>query len=401
MKVHFIYADVSTYYYPGVHHGLASIAGVLKSHGHLLSLHHVKKEPSKKEILDIIRRESPDLIAFSAVTNQIGYVDTWSKWIKQEFSIPTICGGIHATLYPEEVIAFVGIDMVCRGEGEYPLLELADNPARTDIANLWLKRNGEIIKNPLRPLISSLDDLPYPDYALFDCETILADRNGDFAILASRGCPFSCTYCCNHALRKIQEDKGKYFRLRSVDNVLRELELLTDKYPIRHLSFADDIFGVSRDWALEFCEKYPKKFALEFECNARADGIDEELLASLKRANCTQINMGVEAGNEWLRTEVLGRKVPNEQMIKAFDSAHKFGLKTMSYNMIGLPYETPEMIKETINLNKRLAPDRIAIFFFYPYPGTELYEVCRREGFLSEKRSSSYVSESVLNLPTI
>ena len=401
MKIHFIYSDVSTYYYPGVHHGLASISSVLKSHGHLVSIHHVKKEPSKKEMLDIIQRESPDLIAFSAVTNQIGYVDTWSKWLKQEFAVPTICGGIHATLYPEEVIDFDGIDMVCRGEGEYPMLELADDSARTDIENLWLKRGKDIIKNPLRPLISPLDDLPYPDYALFDCKTILADRNGDFAILASRGCPFSCTYCCNHALRRVQEGKGKYFRLRSVDNVLQELELLTDKYPIKHLSFADDVFGMSRDWALEFCEKFPGKFGLEFECNVRADGVDEGLLESLKGANCTQLNMGVEAGNEWLRTEVLGRKVSNEQIIKAFDNAHKIGIKTLSYNMIGLPYETPEMIWETINLNKRLAPSRVAIFFFYPYPGTELYEVCKREGFLSERRASSYVSESVLELPTV
>ena len=129
--------------------------------------------------------------------------------------------------------------------------------------------------------------------------------------------------------------------------------------------------------------------------------VDEGLLESLKRANCTQINMGVEAGNEWLRTEVLHREMSNERIIKAFDSAHKFGIRTLAYNMIGLPYETPDMIRETINLNKRLAPGHVAIFFFYPYPGTELYEVCKREGFLSERHSRSYVSESVLELPTI
>jgi len=401
VKIHFIYSDVSTYYYPGVHHGIASISSVLKSHGHLVSVHHVKKEPSRNNILDIIQKEHPDLVAFSAVTNQIGYVDIWSRWIKQEFTIPTICGGVHATLYPEEVIGFDGIDMVCRGEGEYPMLKLADDLECTEIENLYVKRGKDIIKNTLGPLIANLDDLPYPDYALFDCNTILKDRNGDFSILASRGCPFSCTYCCNHALRKVQEGKGKYARVRSVDNVLDELELLTAKYPIRHLSFADDVFGLSKDWALEFCEKYPKRFALEFECNARADRLDEELLDSLKRANCTRVSMGVEAGNEWLRTELLRRKMSNEQIIRAFDNARRFGIETLSYNMIGLPYETPEMIRETINLNKRLAPSRIAIFFFYPYPGTELYELCKREGFLSGRSSTSYVAKSTLELPTV
>lgn len=401
MKIHFIYPDVNTYYYPGVHHGLSSILSVLKSGGHLVSLHHVKKEPSRNEILGLIQRERPDLICFSAVTNQIGYVDTWSRWIKQEFATPILCGGIHTTLYPEEVIHFESIDMICRGEGEYPVLELADDWECTDIKNLWFKKDSDIIKNPLRALISPLDNLPYPDYDLFDCARILKDRNGDFAILASRGCPFNCSYCCNHALRKVQDGKGKYFRLREVDNVLEELGLLTSKYPIKHLSFADDVFGLSRDWALEFCEKYPRKFNLEFECNVKADRIDEELLKSLKSANCTQIDMGVEAGNEWLRTEVLQRKISNEQIINAFETAHKLGIKTLSYNMVGLPYETPKMVGETINLNKRLAPSRIAIFFFYPYPGTELYEVCTREGFLSERHSTSYVSESVLQLPTI
>ena len=401
MKIHFIYSDVNTHYYPGVHHGLASISAVLKSHGHLVSLSHVKKEPSRNKILDIIQRECPDLIAFSSVTNQIGYVDTWSSWIKQEFATPVICGGIYATLYPEQVIGFEGIDMVCRGEGEYPLLELADRLGDTDIENLWVKKDSDIIKNPLRPLISPLDDLPFPDYDLFDCKQMLKDRRGDFAVLASRWCPFSCRYCCNHALRKTQEGKGKYFRLRSVDNVLQELELLTSRYPIRHLVFADDVFGLSKDWALEFCEKYPRKFDLEFECNIRVDTISEELLEGLEKANCTQLDIGMEVGNEWLRTEVLNRKLSNEQTIKAFDTAHKVGIRTLAYNMIGLPYETPEMIRETIDLNKRLAPSCIAIFFFYPYPGAKLYEVCKREGFLSGRLASSYVSESVLQLPTV
>lgn len=401
VKIHFVYSDVNTYYYPGVHHGVASIASVLKSRGHMVSLHHVQKEPSRNQILDIIQRECPDLIAFSSVTNQIGYVDIWSKWIKQEFATPIICGGIHATLCPEEVIGFDDVDMVCRGEGEYPILELADDVGRTDIENLWIKRGRDIIRNPLRPLISPLDDLPYPDYALFDCKTILEDRNGDFAILASRGCPFSCTYCCNHALRRLCKAKGEYSRLRSVDNILEQLKLLIDKYPITHLSFADDVFGLSTDWVLEFCEKYPRKFNLEFECNVRPDRLDEELLEILKSANCTQISMGVEVGNEWLRREVLHRKISNEQIIKAFDNAHKFGFKTLAYNMIGLPYETPEMIWETINLNRRIAPNDIAIFFFFPYVGTELYETCKREGFLSKRRSTSYVSESVLELPTV
>jgi len=402
MKVHFIYADAGTYYYPGAHHGLASIFSMLRSHGHFVSLQHVKKAPSRREILEKIHREQPDLIAFSATTNQIRYVELWSMWIKQEFTIPTICGGVHATLHPEEVIQFGGIDMICRGEGEYPMLELADRMGDTShIKNLWVKKDGTIHKNDLRPLIPRLDDLVLPDYDLFDCNRILKDRKGDFAVLASRGCPFSCTYCCNHALRKVYGDRNPIVRFRSVDNVLEELKLLTSKYPIRRFSFADDVFAISKEWALEFCEKYPENFDLEFTCNARVDMIDEETLKNLRRANCTEIGFGVEAGNEWLRREILNRKMSNEQIINAFNAAHKVGIKTISSNMIGLPYETAEMIEETINLNKQLAPDHIIIFFFYPYPGTELYKICEKEGLLSGMHSASYISESVLDLDTI
>lgn len=106
MKVHFIYPDVGTYYYPGAHHGLASIFGMLRSHGHFVSLQHVKKEPSRNEVLEKIYREQPGFISFSSTTVQIHYVELWSRWIKQEFAIPTICGGVHTTLHPEEVIQY-------------------------------------------------------------------------------------------------------------------------------------------------------------------------------------------------------------------------------------------------------------------------------------------------------
>jgi anaerobic magnesium-protoporphyrin IX monomethyl ester cyclase len=401
MKVHFILPHVNTYSYPDVHLGLASISSVLKSRGHKVSLHYITKKPSRKQILDVVQMERPDLIGFSAGANQIQYADEWSSWIKEEFDTPTICGGIHATLYPDEVISFSGIDALCRGEGEFPMLELIEDLQCTDIGNLWVKKGNTIIKNPIRQLISCLDDLPFPDYDLFDCCKILKDRRGDFVIIASRGCPFSCTFCCNHALKKVYEGKGRYFRAFTVDSLLKHLKLLKNKYPISRWTFADDLFGLDRKWVLEFCEKYPRVFDLEFECNARAENIDEELLGKLQSAHCSQIDMGIEVGNEWLRKEILLKNLSNEQIIKAFESAHKFGIKTSAYNMVGLPYETPEMIEETISLNRRVAPDQVGIHVFYPFPGTRLREVCKTEGFLSTRRTTSFMTESVLNLPTL
>lgn len=401
MKVHFILPHVNTFWFADVHHGLMSISSVLKSHGHDVSLTYIKKMPSRDDILEPIRKIKPDIIGFSTTTHQVEYVKQWSQWVKEEFNLPTICGGTHVILFPEQVINFPGMDMVCVGEGEYPMLELADNPERTDIENLWFKKDGRIIRNSMRPLIASLDDLPFPDYDLFDYTSMVKDRGGDSSVLVSRGCPYSCTYCSNHALRDAQQGKGVFLRVRSVDNTLLLLKKLAQKYPINHFTFADDIFGIHKKWALEFCGKYPREFNLKWECNLRPENVDEELMQGLKSANCVQVDMGIEAGNEQIRKEVLNRKMSNDQIIKAFDMAHRFGIKTASYNMVGLPGETPDMIKETISLNKRIAPDQIIISIFYPYPGTQLYEVCEKEGYLGEKHSASYMTESVLNLPTI
>lgn len=391
MKYHFIYPDVGTYYYPSVHHGLAHLFSVLEYGGHQVSLHHIKKEPKAKEILTIVGREKPDFVGFTVMSNQIEYVKKWSKWIKEEYDIPIICGGVHATLNPEELLNTDFIDKVCVGEGEQAFI----------YNSFWIKRNGYIERGKPHRLIENLDELPFPDYDLFDCSQMLKARNGNFAVIVSRGCPFDCSYCSNHALRERQKGLGKYFRYRSVDNVMRQLEMLIDKYPIRSFSFADDIFGINKEWVLEFCDKYPQEIGLPFECNLRAETATKELLQILKGANCVKVEMGIESGCSWMRREILNRKMSNNQIIKAFGNARKLGIKTRAYNMIGLPYETPEMVRETINLNKEANPDQVAVFYFYPFKGTKLYDVCKKEGFIGDRQATSYVAESILDLPTI
>ncbi|MBU1172970.1 MAG: cobalamin-dependent protein, partial [Proteobacteria bacterium] len=271
MKYHFIYPDVGTGYFPDVHHGLAHLFGVLKYGGHQVSLHHVKKPPKKEEMLAMISRESPDIIGFTTMSNQVEYVKLWSRWIKDVFDIPIICGGVHATLNPEELLSMESIDAVCVGEGEQAIL---DNNFREPY-----------------PLIENLDELPFPDYSLFDCDRILKAKNGNFAVIVSRGCPYQCSYCCNHALMEKQKGLGKYFRCRSVGSVLSQLEQLVSEYPIRSFSFADDIFGINMEWAMEFCERYPGRIGLPFECNLRVEMVNRELLSMLRNAGCAMVEM--------------------------------------------------------------------------------------------------------------
>jgi len=369
---------------------------------------HVTKEISKKDLIYKVNRVKPDLIGFSSVTNQFPYMKLYAKWIKEEVDLPVVCGGIHATLSPEEVIACDDINVVCIGEGEYPLLELANRlesgKEYDRIENFWVRKEGTVIRNPLRPLISNLDELPFPDREIFPYEKVLRRRGGQADFLAGRGCPYSCTYCCNYAIRKIHEGKGRYVRIRSISNVLEEIKRVTDKYGslVKELSFDDDTFTLMHGWVKEFCEAYGKEFDHPFSCNARVDTVNKEVLAALKKAGCDIIKIGVESGNEWLRRNVLKRSMTNEQIIKACKTAHDLGLKVHVFNMIGLPFETSSMIEETIELNRLIAPDRVQTSIFYPYPKTELYEICKEEGFLTDKYKKSYFDDgTTLNLPTL
>lgn len=402
MKCHFIYPDINTGYVPNVHHGLAQIISVLKANGQEASLHHVTKEPKPQEILKVIEREKPDYIGFTVMENQLEYVKTWIKWIKEaKLGIPIVVGGVYATLNQEELFNYA--DYMCIGEGEYPLLELLQGKkTKFEIDNLWF--NWFPYPMPkLRPLINNLDELPFPDYSLFDMEHILKKTNGTFAVIASRGCPMSCSYCANHALRETYKGLGTYFRFRSVENTWKMLKYYWDKYSIKHFTFADDIFGVNTEWVKEFCIAYKSVInnGATFDCNLRVEMVNEDLLKALKSAGCTKVEMGIESGSEFIRYNSLNRKMTNEQIIKAFELCKKYGIKTRSYNMVGLPADNVQTIRETINLNKKVQPDEVAVFYFYPFKGTKLYDVCKEQGLLTEQTSTSYVNKSILKLPYI
>jgi radical SAM superfamily enzyme YgiQ (UPF0313 family) len=171
------------------------------------------------------------LIAFSVLSTEFEFSIKISKLIKENFQIPIIFGGIHPTIEPKEVIKNEYVYMVCIGEGEDTLLELVNKmESGKDVKNilgLWVKENGRVFKSPIRPLETNLDKFPFPDREIFDKRHFIKDYPGS-PFLTSRGCPYKCTYCCNHLLQKIYNYKN-YVRFRSVDNVLDEMEFVKKK----------------------------------------------------------------------------------------------------------------------------------------------------------------------------
>lgn len=394
---------------------IASLSSFLKVKNHQVSYIELvlKKdldEFNKSKLLHKIEVEKPDLIGISSYQVTFGWVKQISSFIKSKFDIPIIVGGYHATLSPEEVINYSDIDMICLGEGEYPLLELLDRIQRgasiDNIKNIWFKKNGNIIKNNIRPLVENLDELPFMDRDIFDYQKLLnLDGKKRFlAIMGSRGCPFGCSNCSNHSLKEVYPNKNKYVRLRSVDNIIEEIELSAKKYSFEGVSFEDDTFTLFQDWLEEFCRKYKKKIGLSFKCNARPENAKLENMKLLKEAGCECISIGIESGDEKIRKEVLRRRISNRQIERAFRNAKMAGLKVRSFNMVGLPYETHLSLMKTIWLNFKLSPHQVQTTVYYPFRGTDLGELCYKNKWINFKRQEKLrliANDSILDLPNI
>ena len=214
MRVLFLYPDVGTMLPPDYQHGVGTLMAALRATGHAPGLIYVHEELTREELVARVRAFAPDLFALSSVSNQYARALRYASWVKQDLGLLTAIGGIHATLAPEETIAEPCFDILCRGEGEGAIVELADALSRgadfSGIENLWVKRGGDVIRNPVRPLVEDLDSLPFADREGFSFERILEAQEGKCSLLIGRGCPYGCTYCANEGLRALYQGKGRY-----------------------------------------------------------------------------------------------------------------------------------------------------------------------------------------------
>ena len=386
----FNYLDFITDYSGFNHIGLAYLSACLKQAGHETKLLHLTKELPVEELIKLIKEISPGLICYTSFSNQFHYIKKIAPAVKKELGIPTICGGIHATVNPEDAISVDGIDMVCIGEGEKTIVELADNLEKkqdfSKIKSLWIKNNGEVIKKEVGELNQDLDSLPEPDRELFDFRNLSGTKLGKLNVIATRGCPYQCGYCANHQLQNIYQGKGKYVRFRSVDKVIDEIRKVKEKYPeMNHLEFLDDCFCLNKAWLKEFLQKYKKEnINLPMIVNTRVDLLDEESLKELKEAGMRELCLGVETGNEGIRKNTLNKHISNEKIIETFKLCKKYGFETRCYVMIGIPFENMSNVLETVKFCAEIQPTYLHVSIFQPYPNTALYDICLNYGFITK-----------------
>ena len=359
-------------------------------------------------IIEKVREFGPDMVLFSSTTQLFPWVKEVSRDIKEHFDIPILVGGIHATIQPEEVLSDDHIDMVCVGEGEEAIVELADRMQEeqdySDTRNIWLKSENGLIKNPVRPLIRDLDELPFPDKDLFYKYGCFRKRA---YVMATRGCPYNCPYCFNHQLKRIYKDtRSLYVRRRSVGSVIEELNGYRKRYGINSVHFYDDTFTLDEGWVMEFAERYGKEIGLPFYCLVRPDHVNERMIEALRKAGCVSMGMGIESGNDHVRNQVLKRNMSNEQILEAARIIKAQGIKLVTFNMFGFPGEDTDQMLDTMRINLDLRPDSLFTFIFYPFPGTDALRMAVEQGCIDDQSmemimngEGGFQRESVLDHP--
>lgn len=208
--------------------------------------------------------------------------------------------------------------------------------------------DGSVKKNGISKLVDDLDSLAPPDKSLL-YEASYGLRNLPIrGFFASRGCPYKCTYCFNHAFNEMYKDKGDIVRVKSVDYLMREIKTTIARYPSSFLKFHDDVFGIKRDWLEEFAEVYPREIGLPYVALVRPNMVDDKYAQTLKKSGAHTVCIAIESGNADIRNKVMLRAMKDEQIHETFDILRKYDIKSYCLNMMGLPGETEENFKETI-----------------------------------------------------
>jgi radical SAM superfamily enzyme YgiQ (UPF0313 family) len=359
--------------------GLLTLSSVLRQAGHEVRLSIANQE----DPVAVAEVWKPGVVGYSVYTGSQTYYRDLNLRMKEALEVFSVFGGPHATYFPEYVEE-PGIDAICIGEGEGAILDLVHaleaDRVPTGIENWWFKRDDHIERNPVRPAEDDLDVLPFPDRILLFEKDDFTRQSGIKHFITSRGCPYDCTYCFNHALAEIYRGKGKRLRQMSVARVIEEVTWVQRRYPMQFVVFLDDLFIVYEDWLRELAERFPREVGLPFFCNVRANLVTPAKIALLRQAGCRSVGMGLETGNPNLRNEILKRNLSNEQIIEASRLIREAGIQLLTTNMLGLPGATLANDYETLALNHACKPAYANAFLYQPYPRTELGEYARVNG---------------------
>jgi len=365
----------------------------------LLFIPETKKE-NFGSIKNFISKLNPVLIGFSLMSDSYLQTRELTRYIKDNFKTKIIWGGIHPTIAPEQCLEYA--DFVCIGEGEKTMLETAyaisNGKDPKQINNLCYLDGGRMIRNPLYPLIADIDSLPQGDHVPIsgfvqesDGKIISLDKRmfakysrfkgKIYDVMSSRGCPFSCTYCVNHFIKKLYENNNN-IRRRSIETVIQEVEkAVRDNPDLEYINFMDDCFlSCDNDYLRKFCEEYKKRIRLPFWVKATPAYINEEKVKILKDAGLAWIEIGLQSGSDRVLKEIYNRKSLKADFLNSQKLFVKYNISSICDVILDNPFETEgdklEMIQTFMDAPKPFYPQFFSLTFYH---GTKIREMVEKE----------------------
>jgi len=350
-------------------------------------------------LLKKIAKFRPDVIGFGCLySGHFPDVLKFSDAIKRQFKdIPIMLGGIHATIYPFEILNNCSsIDWIILGEGEQTIIQVVNTVKNKNfefekINGFAFRENGKIIINPKTQFIHDLDSIPFSAYELIKLKDYYVDTsqwhnpkklsiNTSIPLVTSRSCPNRCNFCSMFMVM------GPMWRARSPENVVSEIEYLYKKHDQRHFSFMDDNLTLSKAHIMGICDQIIKrKLDIHFETpnGVAMATLDEEVLDAMVSAGLTRINLAIESGSDYIRNKIMGKNLKRENIFKIINLIRKYKqLYVKAFFIIGMPEETKETLLETYEMINDIGVDRVYLHNVVPFPGTRVFEQARRDNLL-------------------
>ncbi len=354
-----------------VHPGLCYLSAALRREGfNDITLIDLRALRGWDEFKETVSRTPADVAGLTMMSPDYIYAVKAIDIIREaKPSVKIVVGGYHPTIMTDEMARNSKIDHIVVGEGE------------TAFPNLLRRlKDGLPCERIIRSERPDVDKIPFMDRELFD----FLDLPYDFflplpfaVVLAGRGCAYNCRFCSPAS--KLMH--GYRIRRRSVDNVIEELKVLRDTYGVKSFQFWDDCFTEDKGWVMDFCDKYRKNgFNQPFVCQTRADIIckNPDMMKALKKAGLAMASIGFESGNDRV-LKFINKGTTVKQNIHAARICKRLGIKVWAYHMFGIPTETPEEACDTVKMIRRIKPYRSSAAFFTPFPGSALYDYCKKE----------------------
>ncbi len=346
----------------------------------------------REEVIKAIRKQQPDILAFTPLTSTYQWMLGIAREAKIIFpNIKTVWGGVHVSAVPERVLAKPEVDYVVVGEGEvcFPQIVRRIESGYTEepIVNTRFKaKDGRIVRGEQAGFIQDLDSLPAFDKVLWEEHIRVNDL---WLTMASRGCPYRCTFCFNNFFAELpdsKKDKGKYVRQRSVEHMMDELIEAKQRYNIKMVNFQDDVFTVNKPWLKEFLIRYKNEIGVPFQCLTHPKYMDDEVAQWMADAGGSFVQMGVQSMDDDHKRGTLKRYESGVHIEKALKAMNDAGLKPKVDHMFGLPGEPISAQETARKLYAKETPMRIQTFWTCFLPGTEMMNNAIAAGELSEEQ---------------